>query len=214
MSTERAKRDGFTLVELLVVVAIIGILIALLLPAVQSAREAARRTQCSNKLKQLALATHNNHVAHRVFPMGVGSEREDTSGRVCRFSEPARQTAPWSILILPYVEQINRHGTFDYTGGFQATLQESSDNEAEQFRPNPYFQCPSDPNSQTSEPNSNYLGVGGGGIDAQGSPSDDVWCRAGHGCCQKRVMFNNGIFFANSGIRIADISDGTTHTSI
>ena len=62
---------GFTLVELLVVIAIIGILIALLLPAVQAAREAARRAQCSNHFKQIALAAHNFHVSRGMFPMGI-----------------------------------------------------------------------------------------------------------------------------------------------
>src|SRR5687767_2864476 len=66
----RPKRAGFTLVELLVVIAIIGILVALLLPAVQSAREASRRSSCGNNLHQLALAVHNYHDAHNYFPPG------------------------------------------------------------------------------------------------------------------------------------------------
>ena len=83
------RRNAFTLVELLVVIAIIGILVGLLLPAVQAAREAARRMQCSNNVKQLALSLHNFHDANKGFPMGA---------------EFGVGTA-WSSLILPYMEQ-------------------------------------------------------------------------------------------------------------
>jgi len=83
------RRDGFTLVELLVVIAIIGILIALLLPAVQSAREAARRAQCQNNLKQIGLAVHNYESAHKAFPAGNYQSVHGT----------------WLVGLLPYVEQ-------------------------------------------------------------------------------------------------------------
>jgi prepilin-type N-terminal cleavage/methylation domain-containing protein len=80
---------GFTLVELLVVIAIIGILVALLLPAIQSAREAARRTQCMNNLKQMGIALQNYHSAQKTFPMGVA----------------LGEGAMWSGFLLPYLEE-------------------------------------------------------------------------------------------------------------
>lgn len=76
------KKNGFTLVELLVVIAIIGILIALLLPAVQAAREAARRIQCANNLKQIGLAIHNYHDLHKKFPPGILTEHQTLWGCV------------------------------------------------------------------------------------------------------------------------------------
>jgi prepilin-type N-terminal cleavage/methylation domain-containing protein len=90
--TQRSR--GFTLIELLVVIAIIAILIALLLPAVQQAREAARRTECRNHMKQLGLAIHNYHDTHRVFPYAWGSVQET-----------------WSALILPYIDQAPLYNT-------------------------------------------------------------------------------------------------------
>lgn len=94
----RRRSTGFTLVELLVVIAIIGILIALLLPAVQAAREAARRSQCTNNIKQLALAMHNYHDVYKIFPRsGYGG---NDAGRPWNNWERFGANVP----ILPFVE--------------------------------------------------------------------------------------------------------------
>jgi len=104
MAAERSSRTvvgslGFTLVELLVVIAIIGILVALLLPAVQAAREAARRAQCSNNLKQIGLALHNYVDSYKVFPIGSNSSRPGP-GNMTHF-----YASNWRVFILPYLEQ-------------------------------------------------------------------------------------------------------------
>ncbi|MEZ6070914.1 MAG: DUF1559 domain-containing protein [Pirellulales bacterium] len=102
MLNARHRRRGFTLVELLVVIAIIGILIALLLPAVQAAREAARRSQCTNQLKQMGIAWHNHHDTHRFFPGGGwGATWVQDPDRGAGNSQPAG----WIYQQLPFMEQ-------------------------------------------------------------------------------------------------------------
>jgi prepilin-type N-terminal cleavage/methylation domain-containing protein len=98
------RRCAFTLVELLVVIAIIGILVALLLPAVQAAREAARRTQCGNNLKQLGLAVHNYHDTYKSFPISYGTA--DTAGAQYNANNTGKS---WFVGILPFIEQQPLH---------------------------------------------------------------------------------------------------------
>ena len=96
------RRSAFTLIALLVVIAIIGVLLALLLPAVQMAREAARRTQCRNNLKQIGLALHNYHSSLKTFPMGA--LRDFVNFPTGSGSWRSQQTG-WLTYILPYMEQ-------------------------------------------------------------------------------------------------------------
>ncbi len=136
---EKVKRMGFTLVELLVVIAIIGVLIALLLPAVQAAREAARRMQCSNKMKQLGIACHNYHDVHQMFT--PGGFRPIYNPTIAQASDIRDFRAVWGVSLLPFLEQNAAYGLYDPTahlGGSSARNVELSMMRMD------IYECPSD----------------------------------------------------------------------
>lgn len=112
MRVQRLSRDGFTLVELLVVIAIIGVLVALLLPAVQAAREAARRTQCNNNMRQLTLAVHNFHDTNLVFP---ASQDQWVN------SKGATIGCSWHTRILPFIEQQAVYQLYNFDAAWDDT---------------------------------------------------------------------------------------------
>lgn len=186
------KRSAFTLVELLVVIAIIGILVALLLPAVQAAREAGRRSQCVNNLKQLALGLHNFESTFGVFPS------TDTANG---FSVQAR--------LLPYMEQANLQNLLDFkqpafTGSFSAQV------------PNPLFVtafatplpimlCPSDPAPKVTK--------GGGGY-SYGGTNYMVSMGSGKGTHYDRRWPTDGIVYENSQVGFAQMMDGSSNTVV
>ena len=169
------QRRGFTLVELLVVIAIIGVLVALLLPAVQAAREAARRSQCMNNLKQIGLAGLNHESAKDHYPAGIELWPDDNGNPVVESGwsnvvSETRSRGNWSINSLPYLELQNLYDRYDQTQGFAqrgprdpATLLPTG-NYGISFEPVAAFRCPSDPGPEpepATEAYSAYRGISG-----------------------------------------------------
>ena len=197
LRTSSARR-AFTLIELLVVIAIIAILIALLLPAVQQAREAARRAQCKNNLKQIGLAMHNYHDVHRQFPIGsMGGGGVNNGG--------ATSGHVWLRYILPYIDQVAIYNQWDEDLNYGNT--------ANSNRPLiqtviPMMHCPSDPyyEAWNSVPGYNYA-VNYGRIHCNASP----------GNTHNGVTYEEGTFRYSSSTtgytcKFRDIVDGTTNT--
>ncbi len=205
------RRSAFTLIELLVVIAIIAILIALLLPAVQQAREAARRTECRNKLKQVGLAIHNYHDTHNIFPpayVDATPRRASGTTGACNGGTVTTRGAPWTVLVLPFLDQSPLYNQFDFALTFRTLQYNTGDvnNRALQTRRLSIWECPTNPNSNENHANNCYYGVQGGGDYATMAASGQA-CRA----YSVRSFYFNGIFFPSSNRRIRDVTDGTSN---
>ena len=188
LSRRRDRRGipgGFTLIELLVVIAIIGVLIALLLPAVQAAREASRRAQCANNLKQLGIALHAYHDLHRTLPPGRVRSRVENLGLV--YSAFAQ--------ILPQLEAVPIHDAINFDLNADRGIGGPENLTARQTRVSTLL-CPSDTSSPSDEaeqaPCNYQMNVG----------------------TRHSVIANNGPLFENSRVRLGDVRDGTSATVI
>lgn len=209
------QRRRFTLIELLVVIAIIGILVALLLPAVQSAREAARRVQCNNNLKQLGTGLQNYHDTFKSFPSGYITPNFATGALGAN-----HESWGWAALVLPFIEQQALH---DQLGVTRQNLHQGFATEGASFRglvqtAIPAFICPSDTGYNKPgnvHQNRNFddgVGVTTGGIPTPVWPGVSNYIGvAGHRDAVWRAV-NTGLFFGNSSIGMADITDGTSNT--
>jgi prepilin-type N-terminal cleavage/methylation domain-containing protein/prepilin-type processing-associated H-X9-DG protein len=219
----RRRRVAFTLVELLVVIAIIGILIALLLPAVQAAREAARRMQCTNNMKQIGLALHNYHGAVGCLPYGSGS--------CCSRSQPEAKGGIWCTMILPYLEMQPLYNQIDFKIHHQdlpAAVVETVINN---------YACPSDSdgtdailgNRYSNDNPAKAMGLWYPGSMGPTCPDSCPFCpdtstKPGNWCCQGYNFGTSagagypvgntvGMFGRyHNRIRFADVTDGLSNT--
>ncbi len=196
------SQSAFTLVELLVVIAIIGILVALLLPAIQSAREAARRTQCSNNLKQIGLALQNYHDTAQAFPMA----------NVVRFSSgtPYGDGWTWHARILPYLEQTALYEQVKHVMGTDiGTYTSTEQSLAGRDTVLTVFQCPSHPRGAINTGSGKY----GYQISTYNGVCGTNTFNSDHLDEASDVGYKgNGMFFMNSAVRMEDVTDGTTNT--
>ncbi len=181
-----SRRPGFTLVELLVVIAIIGILVALLLPAIQAAREAGRRTQCSNNLKQFVVALHTYHDTYVMFPAGRNSRDISTHAA-----------------LLPFYEQAGLHTLVDY-----AVSWNHANNAVARSTSIKFFNCPSDPQKAvpTGYAGTSYRANQGSGV-LWGLPSTNP-SNSNFGMPEP-----NGVFYENSYLPMASVTDGLSNTA-
>ena len=215
-------RKGFTLIELLVVIAIIAVLIALLLPAVQQAREAARRTQCKNNLKQIGLALHNYHDVHLVFPATGYAKGQCDNGTADALT---LNSTGWTSL-LPYIELGNLYDAYDPTQAAghdrrgtagplagDAVLSGNADVVSQSI---PAFVCPSESQDKFAVLNSTGYSITATATQRGARTSYDFSTYYGHyhHCNAWHALspVSKRMFQDNSHTRMGDLSDGTSNT--
>ena len=203
---KRSRIRGFTLIELLVVIAIIAILIALLLPAVQQAREAARRTQCKNNLKQWGLAVHNYHDVYLKFPIGA-------MGMTIPGPE---NNFPFHVRVLPFADQAPMYNEFNQSLHYNDTTG-SPGNRSHRDQSFPLLHCPSarerdkKPSTSSQGWTTHYYGVAGA-KDIVGVAQGTNFEHEGNYNNNHGGVSTNGMLYRNSNLSMRDVTDGTTNT--
>jgi prepilin-type N-terminal cleavage/methylation domain-containing protein len=216
------KNQGFTLIELLVVIAIIAILIALLLPAVQQAREAARRTQCKNYLKQWGLALHNYHDTFNTFPAALYQSGRYNNPTYYSGNTKVANVTGW-FMLLPYIEQSSLYNQYNFNqravtsdGGYGlAQLALSATNAALVITPIPALECPSHPEAgpKTAQASTFYERINGtrqtSYLMASGvfTDYDSPWP-------SKSADYRQGTFGNDGAAKMRDLVDGTSNTTV
>jgi prepilin-type N-terminal cleavage/methylation domain-containing protein/prepilin-type processing-associated H-X9-DG protein len=222
---ERRGRAAFTLVELLVVIAIIGTLVGLLLPAVQAARESARRSDCSNKIRQIGIAMHNHLDAKKCFPSGVvfsnaviadARATNTPDGDIANWRFCTNPPA-WGAMILPYMEQTDVSSRLPFaqtswTSNSSVTATTTTitlSATAASVNPLPVYSCPSDVLTRTSPAGnmgpSNYAGN-------YGVPATGNWTGIKGQLTGRPINNVSGVLYHGSTISTKDIADGTSKT--
>jgi prepilin-type N-terminal cleavage/methylation domain-containing protein/prepilin-type processing-associated H-X9-DG protein len=213
---------GFTLIELLVVIAIIAVLIALLLPAVQSAREAARRAQCVNNLKQLALASHNYESSTGSFPMGNVAQNAIANG----FGAACAKSQLYSAFdyILPYMEQSTGYNSYNFIwpGDMYPQAVTAGPNVTAGLQKIASYVCPSDQPSLPLTLTNTTIAINQGSYGMNRGRQENIffnWATvatlpdpAGQFASTCNYGGGDGAFMPESVTRIADFTDGTSNT--
>ncbi len=221
MTVARRQRTGFTLIELLVVIAIIAILASLLLPAVQNARESARRAQCKNNLKQIGLALHEYEGSMQTFPIGATYAWTPSGNH----SDPRLRGSSFLVAVLPWLDQDNAYDVLqtEAPGGIAGIMEPNNPNGV--VLDNLYmeiYRCPSStlpkaalvaPDQPLTLTTSNYIGIAGAAFrNGQINPdSEQPVCNGPNGGA---ILGFNGMLIENAAVRMADIQDGSSNTMV
>jgi prepilin-type N-terminal cleavage/methylation domain-containing protein/prepilin-type processing-associated H-X9-DG protein len=210
------RLTGFTLVELLVVIAIIGVLVALLLPAIQAARESARRTQCTNKMRQLGIALQNYHDTYKRFPIGGQGNNLDNAS-LTHTGGPVR--IAFAVFLFPFIEEGTLYQRYDFTN---STLNQATVANSPFAVSQPCYTCPSD------EPQQCTLCDQGNSLDFKGNygvnwgpwtfdcqfVDPTTQTRAAKCTTDSRIAarLHNAPFHIQYGAKMSQITDGTSKT--